>query len=112
VVFIMGSYHFSIKIGSIVLYHSRDGEIRGETKELFTTGTTKRSAVDWMERVYNWVGLFAFVRTALTILVDYVAIGFEAYFWVALPGVLATMEVGIFSTPLGCLYCIGTFLYI
>ena len=33
-----------------------------------------------MERVYNWVGLFAFVRTALTILVDYVAIGLRGLF--------------------------------
>jgi hypothetical protein len=30
--------------------------------------------------VYNWVGLFAFVRTALTILVDYVAIGLRGLF--------------------------------
>ncbi len=35
-----------------------------------------------MERVYNWVGLFAFVRTVLTILVGYVAIGFRGLFLV------------------------------
>lgn len=33
-----------------------------------------------MERVYNWFGLFAFVRTVLTILVGYVAIGFRGLF--------------------------------
>lgn len=41
----MGDYCFSINNvlrRSIILYYSRDGGIRGETKELFMTRTTKR----------------------------------------------------------------------
>jgi hypothetical protein len=46
---------------SIVLYHSMDGGLKEKQRKSLRLGRRNDLAVDWMERVYNWVGLLAFV---------------------------------------------------
>jgi hypothetical protein len=48
--------------------------MRGETEEIFTTRTTKRLGVEWLEQGVQWVGLLDFCMGETVMHIDSVAI--------------------------------------